>query len=308
VEWAPDKALYPSVQVTLRARPEGGYALVCANSKWYPVDATFQLRGLKITAAAVGELFAPARQHAVQDGAFSDTFEPFGVRAYSIEGQVADGGARQAADESRHNSAIHHPPSTINISVTATDHPEQAAAEAPETPRSGRVGKKNLAANPSFEEMSLPELPDYYYAVLGYHGLPPARIGSQDARYGGVTNQPFHGRYCVRLAGRQGNSPAQVRFYLMPKIEQPAQYVLSIYARADRDGVKAGLGSLSLKDWKSKITAISTNWQRLAVSGKIPPGADGYHQFYFCAGTDDSTVWFDAVQLEKGDMPTEFEP
>ncbi len=307
VEWAPDKALYPSVQVTLRSRPEGGYALVCANSKWYPVDATFQLRGLTIAAAAVGELFAPERQCPVQDGTFSDTFEPFGTRVYLIAGErLTDGAAPNAAG--RDDPAISGLPSAVVINVKAADHPEQAVAEPPETPRSGRVGKKNLAANPSFEEMSLPELPDYYYSVLGYHGLPPIRSGSPHARYAAVTNHPFHGEYCVRLAGRSSGNPAQVRFCLAPMVEQSTQFTLSIHMRADRDGVKAGLGSISLPDWKTKTVSVSTNWQRVAVTGAIPPGLSPYHQFVFFAGTDDSTVWFDAVQLEKGDTPTDFEP
>ncbi len=137
-EWAPDKALYPSVQVTLRARPEGGYALVCANSKWHPVDVSFRLEGLELDSGHAGVLFDNSLKIAIKDGTFSDAFQPFGVRVYLIDGKTA-----AAAGQT-----------PVRISVVAADHPEQAQPEEPEAPRSGRVGKKNLAANPSFERFA----------------------------------------------------------------------------------------------------------------------------------------------------------
>ncbi len=178
---------FPDAQAALLANPAGGYVLLCANSRDYPVDVAFKIPALAAM-TQVTQWFA-GRQIDVQAGAFSDRLEPRGVRAYALTPAAA----------------IEEQP--LMLTVCATGHPEERVAEPPMLMHEGRPGRKNIFPNPGFEEQSLPDWPDYI-TVWSMGGL-LNRIGSPAAQIMAVTNQPFEGRYCLQMT-----PGTQIRFKL----------------------------------------------------------------------------------------------
>ncbi len=78
----PENMRFPDVQVALRRNPAGGYVLLAANSREYPVTVEYSIPALAGTAQA-GRLFAE-EVYPVKDGVWQDRLEGFGVRAYTF--------------------------------------------------------------------------------------------------------------------------------------------------------------------------------------------------------------------------------
>jgi len=272
------------------------------------VDMTYRLPLLGET-GTVSRLFSNA-VYAVTNGAFSDQIEPYGVRAYVIGQQMTDAGrrtpdARGQNEKNMDRSTVHGPQSTalVAIAVTTTGHLEQVRAEEPGLPRTGRPGKKNILPNPSFEESTLPGWPHYYVQF----DFGPVLIGHPGASFQVVTNAPFHGRFCLQLVSTN-NQGKGFFFYLGPQVYQPQECAWSLYLRANRDGVKVKIGGKPIGGfWPDQQVTLTTAWQRYTVTAIVPPGVPEYNKFsVFVLG--EGTVWVDAMQLEKGAVPTDFEP
>ncbi len=52
---------------------------------------------------------------------------------------------------------------------------------------------------------------------------------------------------------------------------------------------------------------LTTAWKRYEQSGVLAPSINRYHQFGIRV-YGQGTVWVDALQVEKGAAPTEFDP
>ena len=86
-------------------------------------------------------------------------------------------------------------------------------------------------------------------------------------------------------------------------------YILSFDARADRAGLRGGARAYpAFQGTVRKDIEFGTDWQRYALA--FTPQAD---QVFVAmgldldaSGADAGTVWIDAVQLERGDSPTEY--
>jgi len=276
VKFDAEKDTYPDVQVALRRNPAGGLVLLAANTRPYDVRAVYVLSCLGET-GEVGRLFGETR-YKVTGRSFSEQIEPNGTRAYTI----------------RHDGELDLP---VHIEVASSPAHEPLPAPEVEIPRSGRPGKKNIAPNPSFEEASLPAWPDYYRP---WYSEP--LIGNENAGWGQDPTNPYHGKYCLKMTkNRRGWNG--LMFYCSPQHDRPTRYVLSVYLRANRDGITVHMSGGGMT---RKVVTLTTSWKRYYTVGTIPAKADR-HNMFMVRVRDDGIVWADALQLEVGDEPTPFE-
>ena len=110
----------------------------------------------------------------------------------------------------------------------------------------------------------------------------------------------------MRLSNRhRAGSYNQLLAYCGPKPKEPTKYVLSVYMKADQDGVKANLGSGA---WEWKTVTLTTSWKHYSTVATVPVGGKRYNHIIVRTSREPCTIWVDAVQVEKGEKPTAFEP
>jgi len=280
VAFSYEKAIYPDVQVSLRENPEGGYVLLAANSRDYPVDATYKLSCLG-KQGTVKRLFSKDK-YPVTNGSFSERMEVYAIRAYSFKPENIN------------------PPVVIDVNVKA--HPELVEREPVEISRYGREGEKNLAPNPGFEDMTFPGRPDYYYGY--YHDI--------NNFFGADTTDPYEGKTCLKLtrkAEKGIGSCCGFHFRLDPRIKNAQKCVFSVYLKASTEGMKVHLKAHSTDPapaWE-KIITPTTSWKRYYISGPIDQLGELNHFGVFSWDGPVGTIWADAVQVEAGEEPTDFE-
>ncbi|MGI6087560.1 MAG: sugar-binding protein [Kiritimatiellia bacterium] len=291
VAFMPEKDIFPAVQAALFRYPSGRTALLAANTIERQVTVDFNISGLP-ESGTVQRMFANGIC-AVSGGTFSDRLEPFGVRAYDLGVDLQQDGP-------------------VKILVrSAPDETVPPPARSPTVDYFGRKGMKNVAPNPSFEEATLPGLPDYL--IPGGNSV----IGYENSNMTLVENDPYHGRVCLQLINRKDDGPRIYTGFLVasaPQHPQPETYTWSIYIKGDTDGLEVLFGSHWMKEWDGnkwvatwKTVKVTKEWQRYSVTGPIPANV------YRKCGLEFQlrgygTVWVDAMQLEKGSAPTEFEP
>ena len=157
--------------------------------------------------------------------------------------------------------------------------------------------------NPSFEEATLPGWPDYYNLrtpglAVAYHlGTPGSQITLD------LTN-PFHGKCALKVTSAV-RGLSYVSCLLDLKGTAPGEYVLSFYARADKDGFKVSPWAFGKIDDAHDDFALTTEWKRYRVSGKLPLAGT---TTWGVTALDIGTFWLDGIQLEEGSEPTAFEP
>ena len=271
---------YPCIQVSLKRNPAGGYVLLAANTRSYPVEATYRV-SLLGERGTVGRLFSDDT-YKVRNGAFFDELEKMGTRAYAFK-----------------SSKRINAPVTIKVEMEA--HRDEGVVETG-APVTGRVGKKNLMPNPSYEETTFPDWPDYFICRTQRLGE-DFFLGDKD---GGVvldTENPFHGKVSLKLVSKK-HGGTWTMAEVWPKEPEPTEYVFSVYMKADRDGLQAGWFGFNQNNPKVKLT---TKWKRYYIKGSVP--FHSYDNPLWGVRTDDvGTMWVDALQLERGSEPTEFEP
>ena len=287
----PEKDKYPDVQVSLRRNPAGGYVLLAANTRAFPVEVKVHLSNLG-PSGAVKNLFN-SNQHPISGGSFSDRLEFNDTRAYTFQA----------------SEPIQEP---VDLVIEETPHPEQTDPiyGAPGLPNSGRPDKKNVLRNPGFEEAAFSDWPDYYAFIMD-----GPRLGRGDPQtiYGLDTANPFEGKNCLWI--RASEKKGKFMFYqtCVPALKEPHSYTLSAYMRADRDGVKVhfvGLGwRIPKPTFGYKEFTLTTKWQRYTETTTLPPKLFRSHSVGVEIVADqNATVFFDAMQLEQGDEATAFEP
>jgi|GEM_PF-1532397 len=307
-----EKDVFPEVQAALFQYPDGRYILLAANSATWPVTATFTISGFQEPgfwkrlqgASAVKDLFGD-KTWQVQGNAFTDELEGYGVRAYMISLQPT----------------VYSLQSTVPIQLTVLSqgHPEKGPAEQP-FPMAEIQKRKNKMPNPSFEITTFPGVPDY---IMPNMSLNWPLVGAPGAIWGIETNNPYHGKQCLRIANPfKGGKPtawpggiAGGVFYA-PKTEKPMPYTFSFYARAERDGEKISLNFNGMtprgpaNKWK-----LTRDWKRYSFTGKlsgggIVTGTRCIQMFNFLGNhrtwSKDSTVYIDALQIEEGEAATAF--
>ena len=283
----PENDKFTDVQVSLRRAPDGTYVLLCANTQYYPVDVTFKL-SLLAAKGVVARLFDEAN-YEVSGQQFADHLDPFETRAYSFR-----------------SDAPLEVPAEISVRMKALK--SLAEPEPQAYSLLGRVKRKNLIPNPSIELSTVPGWPDYF-KLTGTKLLPHERIGEPQGVWGTDTEKPFHGKRCLKMAAGGSDRHRITYGDINTRTDHPSDYTLSVYLRANRDGVK--VTPRGLPGVRGTLT-LSTAWQRFAWTMKRPAGESRLRfQIYLrgdLPGQSDSVVWMDAFQLERGSEATTFEP
>ncbi|MBT3378609.1 MAG: hypothetical protein HN742_15995 [Lentisphaerae bacterium] len=274
-----DEGRFPDVQARLFRRPDGGYLLLSTNTRSYPVDVEMTC-ALLPNGAIVRRLFGEGAW-TVGNGHFSEQLEPFATRAYAFEAPAPA------------------PTMPVDVTVKMKPHPDKAPEVTP-SPRRFTGERKNMIANPSFEEATLPGWPDFFKPIQ-------YRAGSLGREFVLDTGNAYHGQRCVKLVSDGKLNPTLYFHEGDASHNDPytgaadVEYVLSAYMRADHDGVRVRL--------KAKIgrgdAKLTTEWTRYDWKVTLPS------RIYFITNPTregPATVWIDALQLESGDKPTTFEP
>ncbi len=297
---------FNDIQAALFRNPAGGYVLIAANRCEYPVDAVFTLSNLG-NQEQIRQLFDKTWSAVARDGSFQDKFEPFGVRAYTF----------QTARDTRHatrstDQGLRTKDNVTTITIAMTPHPEAVTPEQT-IPATGRPGKRNLVQNPGFEiPPTLPGIPDYY--PMYYNPGSGLYFGQPDALASLDETAPFEGKYCFRLGAKGGNTFNSLAFRLAPQKDKPMQFVWSVYMRADRAGATASFIRNGAAFGDGGSVVLDTEWKRYHKVGEIGPGNAVAWQNTFQINIrppkpgESCTVWIDALQVEQGTAPTEYEP
>ncbi len=285
----PWRGAFPDVQVDLRRYPDGTDVLLAANTAADPRDVSFALSILGTT-GHVARVFGP-ETCPVDAGAFRDRIEGLGTRAYRMPDRPAAEGT---------NAVV-----AIRVTIAA---PSRAAAPPAEDADSPPATRKNLMPNSSFEEAALPGWPDYYRGA-GAPLRPAQRIGAPAPVWGADTNQPYHGRSCLRMAGGSALRQVYLEYAIDPALTPQARpFVFSAWMRASRAEVNAALyvvqGAPAMKP-----VALTTDWQRYILPVTLPAGT-GYLVLRWVQdrNQEGDTIWIDAAQLEAGEQATAYEP
>ncbi len=297
----PDADQYPAVQVSLRRGADGTYVLLAANASPGPVAVRFGIAGLP-DGQVVTRWFGPEK-YPVQDGMFGEKLPAYAVRAYVVDA----------------------PDLPIPAAVKVDMQPFPAETDpryaAPAQPDAGRPGKRNLVRNPSFEEATLPDWPDYYMALYDQFGrTDTGPLGAGTGMFAVDTNNAWHGSASFRVQAQQGSWRRWLSwwsgfgFTLVPRVEKPTPYVFSVYMKAERDGMvvrlcgfddAAQLDAPEAKDFPE--FQLTREWRRYSHTGMLTPMISPYHVFGLRV-LGEGAVWVDAIQIEPGAEPTDFEP
>lgn len=290
VEFKPGKGSFPDVQVALFQYPEGDAILLATNTSERQVKVSYALSCLPAK-GEITRLFGQDK-HIIVKGTFKDNIKPFDVRAYKIILKEKLNSMVKIVVKSEPDAQI--PPPTRSKTISYY----------------GRKGKKNIFPNPSFEEASLPGWPNYLRitdkTIVGDH----IKV---------VKDDPYDGKVCLQLTNRIDDPSGKMlervgfRVYCAPQNSKIENYTWSVYMKGSRDGLKVRFGCYEAKTWTGtqwettfKTVRLSKKWKRYSITGPFPANASRRCSFIMLFG-DYGKVWVDAVQMEKGDKPTDFE-
>lgn len=215
----------------------------------------------------------------------------------------------------------------LGVLIGSSGAAESAPDEPPRwNPAIPDIDARNLLPNGGFE-----------CGTAGWSGLgrTTAWGGDLTSLHGEVVSDgAFHGDRCLRVELGPGKTPvthfdgwpsarvvqaaplaAQVGWL---SVEKGERYTLSAWMRADREGVPATLvfrfGTNPIP-WpspsaRSQRVVLTQEWARYSFTVAAEEA-----QMYVAVGPDltdtpdaEAVVWIDAVQVEKGEAPTPFEP
>ncbi|OQA81803.1 MAG: hypothetical protein BWY31_03632 [Lentisphaerae bacterium ADurb.Bin242] len=131
----------------------------------------------------------------------------------------------------------------------------------------------------------------------------------------------FHGKKSVRIDWDLSRDKYRVPTYRDGNIymrtlplERGKTYTLSLYAKASHDDYPIGIGMLSVdcEGGRYHPVKLTREWQRYTIHFIPQPVAKASREHIICLGfrhnvPEKSSVWIDAVQLEKGENATPFE-
>ena len=277
--WAPLKGELPDVQARLIRFPDGRHVLLAANVQRSPVEVTIRVQGLQDRGAR--DLFA-GPIGPVRDGAFKDKLDAHGVRAYAFDRIQAKG--------------------AVEIAVNITRLGKEGVTESGYR-QEGRKGMKNIKPNPSFEEVTHPDWPDYFWALGPQTGW-EHRIGTPEAPAGLSEDTPFHGKRCVFI-----DTGVALYWRIAPQHQTDQPYVLSFYARSDAaEPVRVEVRTLGgIKAKQRHVNVQGKEWKRYSARLNVPRKVNAHAAMLLRTRTP-GRIYVDAVQLERGTEPTTFQP
>lgn len=277
------KQRFPPVHAGLFKYTDGRLLLLAVNALNQSVTTSFKVAGLSQAARLLeSESILPATADA-----FSDTLEPLGVRAYALE--VTDSAPEQLTVY-------------VQADILLSAQPESTAsidAIIKQTAQSG-----NLILNPSFERQTkMPGIPDFYLPdTLSGPVEKPELLGKPEhAHWRLETENPFDGRYCLKMA-RPGGSPflngIRGRYCLPPDMGgEPVEYVFSFYSRG-QGHVKVHFSGVTAALNKRARYELAPEWRQYRLPVKLIKAQSPLVNMYFTFTPEPgSEVLVDAVEL-----------
>ncbi len=276
---------FTDIQVSLRKAPSGesyDYVLLAANTREYSIDVDYTI-SLLGTSGTVGRMF-DEDTYTVANGEFSDTLDAFATRAYTFSSTSTD---------------------PIEIKVVMSPN----GSFTPETfyPLSGRENMTNLMQNPSLEDASLTNWPDY---CKPWDATP--RINAANQGWGLVTDSPYHGGKCLKIV--RDSTLNGFYFTLIPQHSDSngKDYTFSVYLKTDAAGAAANNGqglSVRLQGTAdgigyTDVYVDSTSWTRKSFTFNVPANLSS-NKFQVIL-LEDGTIWADAVQVEQASSVSAF--
>lgn len=282
VFFRPEKEQFPDIQVCLKKNPAGGYVLLAANSRSYPVNASYKIKGLS---GKAGRLFDDFKCN-VSDESFSDRLKGYGIRAYTLKSLSAQ------------------PKFGIEVLMT-----HLAGDVKPE--EKGyyycRQAGKNKFQNPSFEDASVFGWPDYYI----HYARPNCNPADPDSDWRLDTKEVKFGKRSMRLTTTKRDKWASLLCKCAPQHDQPKQYVFSAWIKGSKDGLRVWMRANKLnpeKRWgENKTFKVTTEWQRYHITGILPKAVSQPGSVFEIRLKNNGTIWVDGLQLEEGSKPTDFQ-
>lgn len=273
VPFDPKEDIYPDVQGCVFRDPGGGLVLVAANSSYCPVRAEFSVSGLKRNARRV---FADV-ELATRDSGFTEDLEPLAVRAYRL-GDLAE---------------------PLALTITAQRPEKLPPREKPAYMNKWRPGRKNILPNPSFEEETMPGIPDYYIPIEAgvaiERNAEMVKFGAKSVRLDTDT----------KVSGVRGILGLRTA----PQVEKVTPCVWSVWLRGKNGGENVQLSAGSAK----KKVKLEKDWKRYSLPLTIKPGLTLRYglgldlKLITNRHTPTGTCWVDGMQLEQGEEMTPFE-
>lgn len=286
-ECDPAKDKYVDVQFALKKNPDGGYVLMAANARWYPVDVEVKLKieGL----GKVRRLFKNGKI-ILKNGTFKERIEAFGTRSYSLDA------AEKPKEEAK-----------ISVKLTALKH--LAKPETQICDRYGRKKMRNMLPNSSFEQCSIKAMPDYHSKIWGAVKKFEELVGGKEQLFGAVEDNPYHGKKCVMMRTRGGKDHIIYATNLWRDAKKAENYTFSAYIKALQPGTNVEIVVKGHGYYHDKKIKVSTEWKRYSVNIKIPAG----HSYPLMMiilrhNSEPVKIWIDAVQFEKSNKATEYQP
>jgi len=153
---------------------------------------------------------------------------------------------------------------------------------------------KNLVKNSSFEAGLKDWLVKFKVCTL--------TNGSD--RYGLDETASVHGKRSLRLENPSSPCIAVLSPRFFP-VKPEKDYTVSLYLKAEGDVAF----SMSSVWWKKELMSarLASAWQRYHVTCKLPIASKDACILWF-SFKGKGTVWVDAVQVEEGSMPSEYQP
>jgi hypothetical protein len=286
-DYDPLSAVFPQVVGRVFKYPDGDYLLLAANMREFGADATFSFPGAE---SAVRE-FGNQQSLRVENGVFGEKLEPYGVRAYRINGAVKE-------------------PFELTISAAADQTIHAPAVDIPGIISNMRRQGKNFCPNPCFERQLIPGTPDFYKPYFNTTSeliYDPGLKGSawfvdDEVKWNGLPT------LCMdRTSG--DNTPRGTFAVCYPPIsDTPLTMVFSFYAKAGENGTSLIVNLLSLAK-ERKTFKLTEDWERYSIPITVMPpqnrSGNGFREFILLPGIN-KKVWVSGLQLEMGDTPTEF--
>ncbi len=277
---APSKNKFTDIQVSLKKNPSGGYLLLVANSKEYPVKARFKIPGIK--GKTVKVLFAE-KQLKIANGVFDETIEPLGVRAYQLD-------------------IDYKKPLELRVNMQAEKEKERKTSKFNVWLEEDRALQKgNLLPNSGFEEAVVANWPDFW-KFWGSNPDPDSKLGTPDSPFV-LDRKVFRsGKQSMRITAKDGK---QYIFYngIVTNFNRPTKVKLQLYARVASDGTRVRLIVRGKGCNGDKWLNLTKKWKCYSYDRTISPGRQYFTAYIFVPSQENGnkkiTVWTDDWSLTR---------
>ncbi len=284
----PEEQKFPMVNAAVFKNPKGEYLLLAANVMSFAVNTSFTVNGLK-----KAELFFPkTSSFSVNGKTFTDKLEPYGVRAYKLD--IVPAGKVKVTLSMKEDKSIKAKSVNLAAIISRTKN------------------SKNRCPNPCFKDQFIKNVPNFYRQMITT--LDP-RIGLKGSSWFIDNENLWNGIPSLKMSGHKSRSITMGSCY-PPASGKPVRVTFSCYAKgkSNKDVLYLSFSRTAKKPGDNKYARktfrLTPEWKRYSFSFNVFPAPhwnSGARMYFIGTGNDESTVWINGLQLEKGEKSTKFE-